>query len=296
MQTEQPNPRSLGIDRASTLDILRIMNDEDATVPDVVRQALPAIAAAVDAIVERLERGGRLIYAGAGTSGRLAMIDAAECVPTFNTDPSLVVALIAGGERAFLRAVEGAEDHREGGKADLQALNVSATDAVVGIAASGRTPYVLGVVEEAKRVGAITIGISCSAPAALLDAVDIPIAAVTGPEVIAGSTRLKAGTSQKLILNMLSTASMIRLGKVYRNRMVDVQTTNEKLVWRARGMVAELVGVDETEAARLLEQSSGEVKTAIVVGLLGLTADEARVRLSAAKGRLATVIEENGTP
>ncbi len=293
MQTEQANPRSVGIDRAPTPEILRLMNEEDATVPGVVRQAIPALAQAVDAIVERMERGGRLIYSGAGTSGRLAAIDAAECVPTFNTDPGLVVALMAGGERAFKRAVEGAEDRRDAGRDDLLALNVTANDSVVGIAASGRTPYVLGAVEAAKTVGAVTIGISCSTPSVLLDAVDIPIAAVTGPEVIAGSTRLKAGTAQKLILNMLSTAVMIRLGKVYRNRMVDVQTTNEKLVWRARGIVAELVGVPEAEAAHLLEQSGGEVKTAIVVGLLGLSADEARDRLAAARGRLGAVIEGN---
>ncbi len=293
MQTEQTNPRSLGIDRAPTLDILRLMNEEDATVPAVVRDALPAIAQAVDAIVERMERGGRLLYVGAGTSGRLAAIDAAECVPTFNTDPTLVVALMAGGERAFKRAVEGAEDNREAGRDDLLALNVTAVDSVVGVAASGRTPYVLGAIDAARSVGAVTIGIACSAPSALLEAVDLAIAAVTGPEVIAGSTRLKAGTAQKLILNMLSTAAMIRLGKVYRNRMVDVQTTNEKLVWRARGMVADLVGVSEDAAARLLEQSGGEVKTAIVVGLLGIPVDEARARLAAARGRLGAVIEEN---
>jgi N-acetylmuramic acid 6-phosphate etherase len=291
MQTEQINPRSLNIDRAPTLDILRLMNDEDATVPAVVRDAIPAIARAVDVIVARMERGGRLLYSGAGTSGRMAFIDAAECVPTFNTDPNLVVALMAGGERAFRRAVEGAEDNRAAGGADLLAHNPTAVDSVIGIAASGRTPYVLGAIDAAKSVGAATIGIACSAPSAVLDAVEYPIAAVTGAEVIAGSTRLKAGTAQKLILNMISTATMIRLGKVYRNRMVDVQTTNEKLVRRARLMVADLVGVSEDDAARLMEQSGGEVKTAIAIGLLGIPADEARERITLARGRLGSVIE-----
>ena len=296
MQTELPNPRTAAIDRAPTIEILRLMNDEDAAVPGVVRAALPAIAAAVDAIVAGIERGGRLIYVGAGTSGRLAAIDAAECVPTFNTDPGLVICLLAGGEGAMTRSVEAAEDDPDAGRAELLARGLTANDVVVGVAASGRTPYVLGAVEAARAAGAPTAGIACSAPSPLLEAVDIPIPAVTGPEVIAGSTRLKAGTAQKLILNMLTTASMIRLGKVYRNRMVDVRASNDKLVWRARRMIAELIGVDEGAAGELLDRAGGQVKTAIVVGLLGVSADEARARLAAAKGRLAAIIEENGNP
>lgn len=278
------------IDRLSALEIVQVMNAEDATVAAAVRAALPAVAEAVEMIAARLQNGGRLIYVGAGTSGRLGVLDAAECVPTFSVPPTLVQALIAGGPAALVQAIEGAEDDREAGRADLLALDVTAKDAVVGIAASGRTPYVIAALEAAAERGATTIGISCNAPAPVLDAAQIKIAALVGPEVITGSTRLKAGTAQKLILNMLSTASMILLGKVYGNLMVDVKVTNKKLADRARRIVMEVTGVDADEAARLLTLTNNEVKTAIVAGLLDVTPDEARARLAAAQGRLRDVI------
>jgi N-acetylmuramic acid 6-phosphate etherase len=290
MQTEQPNPNTRQIDQVPTLDALRLINAEDARVAAAVEAALPQIAQAVDAIAERLRAGGRLIYVGAGTSGRLGVLDAVECVPTFGTPPELVQGLIAGGLPALTQAAEGAEDDRAAGHDELIALGVTANDAVVGIAASGRTPYVLGALDAAREVGALRVGIACNTPAPLLDAAEIGIAAVVGPEVIAGSTRLKAGTAQKLILNMISTATMIRLGKVYGNRMVDVKVTNQKLAGRARRLVAEIAGIDEAEAGRLLGQTGNRVKPAVVMALLGLSAAEAQARLDAAQGVLASVI------
>lgn len=291
MLTEQRNPRSADIDRRSTLEILRIMNEEDATVALAVREALPAIAQAVDAIVDGIRAGGRLIYVGAGTSGRLALMDAVECVPTFNTPPDLVQALVAGGTGALTQVVEGAEDDAEAGSRDLLRLGVGVRDVVVGVAASGRTPYVVGALQAANEAGAVTIGISCNAPAPLLEVAQIPILALVGPEVITGSTRLKAGTAQKMILNMLSTASMIRLGKVYGNLMVDMRITNQKLAERARRIVAEIAGVSLEEAGRLLAQAGNEVKTAIVTGLLGVEVEEARTLLEQAQGRLREIID-----
>ena len=291
MLTEQRNPRSMHIDRASTLEILQTMNDEDAAVVGAVRQALPGIAQAVDAIVERFQHEGRLIYVGAGTSGRLAVLDAAEAPPTFSTPPDMIQAIIAGGEAALTRAVEGAEDDWQAGFDAIRGRNIGESDAVVGIAASGRTPFVLGALQAANEAGAVTIGLACNAPSPLLDMARIQIAALVGPEVIAGSTRLKAGTAQKMILNMLSTASMIRLGKVYRNLMVDVKVSNEKLAARARRIVAEVTGVNEDEAGRLLAQCQNEVKTAIATYLLHMTPDEARAALARAGGRLGDVID-----
>jgi N-acetylmuramic acid 6-phosphate etherase len=291
MLTEQRNPRSMHIDRASTLEILQTMNDEDAAVVGAVRQALPGIAQAVDAIVERFQHEGRLIYVGAGTSGRLAVLDAAEAPPTFSTPPDMIQAIIAGGEAALTRAVEGAEDDWQAGFDAIRGRNIGESDAVVGIAASGRTPFVLGALQAANEAGAVTIGLACNAPSPLLDMARIQIAALVGPEVIAGSTRLKAGTAQKMILNMLSTASMIRLGKVYRNLMVDVKVSNEKLAARARRIVAEVTGVNEDEAGRLLAQCQNEVKTAIATYLLHMAPDEARAALARAGGRLGDVID-----
>lgn len=291
MLTEQRNPRSAYIDRATTLEMLEIMNDEDATVAHAVRLALPEIARAVDAIVERLQRGGRLLYVGAGTSGRLAVLDAAEVPPTFSVPPDLIQAVIAGGEKAIIHAVEGAEDDWLAGGDAMRALGVTEKDAVAGIAASGRTPFVLGALAAANTLGAMTIGISCNAPAPLLDTTHIKIAALVGPEVITGSTRLKAGTAQKLILNLLSTTTMIRLGKVYRNLMVDVKVSNEKLAQRAQRIVAEIAGVSHEEAGQLLAQSQHEVKTAIVTHLLRVTPDEARALLAWVGGRLSDVID-----
>lgn len=293
MQTETRNPKSRHIDQLPTLDALRIMNEEDVTVALAVREALPSIARAVDVIVDRLRRGGRLFYVGAGTSGRLAVVDASECVPTFNTDPSLVQALIAGGSAALVTSVEDAEDNREAGRNDLLERGVSAADVVVGIAASGRTPYVLAAIETAKSVGAATVGLACNAPAPLLDAAEIAIAVVTGPEVVTGSTRLKAGTAQKMVLNMLSTASMIQLGKVYGNRMVDVRVSNEKLLDRARRIVAEVAGVSMERAAELLDAAGHEAKTAIAMSRLGDDAAVARAALDRVGGKLADIIGES---
>ena len=291
MLTESQNPNTLEIDCLSTLEIVERINDEDAKVALAVRAALPQIALAVDGIAARIERGGRLIYVGAGTSGRLGVLDAAECVPTFNTDPALVVGLIAGVTRALTVAVEGAEDDREAGRADLLAIGLTANDAVVGIAASGRTPYVLGALAYAQEIGALTVGVACNVPSAVLDAANIAIGVPVGPEVITGSTRMKAGTAQKLVLNAISTATMIKLGKVYGNLMVDVRPTNEKLVDRARRIVAQIAGVGYDEAARLLDASGGEVKTAIVIARRGVAPDAARDLLAAAGGLLRVVID-----
>lgn len=290
MLTEERNPRTTHIDQLSTLDILQVMNDEDSAVTRVVRNALPQIALAVDAIVQAIERGGRLIYVGAGTSGRLGVLDAAECVPTFNTAPGLVIGVIAGGQAALTRAVEGAEDRSDDGERDLSNLNLTAKDVVIGIAASGRTPYVLGAMNAANQLGAVTAGIACNVPSALLDVVHIPIGLPVGPEVITGSTRLKAGTAQKMVLNMLSTTSMVRLGKVYGNLMVDVQITNEKLAHRAERITAEIADVTIEEARRLLHDT-GSVKAAVLVHLRGITADEAQARLEQTGGRLRDALE-----
>ena len=290
MLTEQRNPLTQDIDQRTTLQILELINGEDATVAAAVRAVLPAIAEAVDMIVARIRAGGRLIYVGAGTSGRLAVLDAAECVPTFSVDPELVQALIAGGKDALIRGIEGAEDSREGGRADLLTLNVSAKDTVVGIAASGRTPYVVAALEAANEVGAGTVGIVCSTPSVVLDAAKIKIAALTGPEVITGSTRMKAGTAQKLILNSISSTVMIRLGKTYGNLMVDVKVSNVKLAARARRIISEVTNLSEDEAGLVLERANNEVKTAIVMVLLAVTADDARKLLAKEQGFLARVI------
>lgn len=290
MLTEQPNPRTSDIDQLTALEIATRMNDEDATVALTVRQALPAIGKAIDAIAERLSSGGRLFYVGAGTSGRLGVLDAAECVPTFSVDPELVQGIIAGGEAALVHPIEGAEDDRNAGRTELLARSLWERDAVVGIAASGRTPYVLGALEVANETGALTIGIACNVPSAVLDAAQIAIGVPVGPEVIAGSTRLKAGTAQKMVLNILSTATMIKLGKVYGNLMVDVKVTNVKLAERARRLVAQIASVSEADAAGLLAQANHEVKTAIVMQRRGVPPDEARRLLKQAGGRLREVI------
>jgi len=291
MITEQQNPKTLDIDELSTLDIVMRINAEDWTVAEAVARALPSIAEAVDAIVARLQAGGRLFYVGAGTSGRLGILDAVECVPTYNTPPQLVQGLIAGGEAAFTRSIEGVEDDTDAARHDLMAQAMTGRDVVVGIAASGRTPYALGAIAYARQQGALTIGISCNEPAPLLDAADIGIGVVTGPEVITGSTRMKAGTAQKLVLNMLSTATMIKLGKVYGNLMVDVQVRNEKLLQRARRIVVQVGQVEPERAAELLEAAHEDVKVAIVMARRAVTADEARLLLTEAGGILRKVID-----
>lgn len=292
MLTEQQNPRSQDIDRRSTLEMLEIMNDEDATVASAVRKVLPAIAQAVDVIAARFKDGGRLIYVGAGTSGRLGVLDAVECVPTFSASPEMVQGLIAGGSRALVHSVEGAEDDAEAGSRELAALDLTAHDTVVGIAASGNTPYVVAALRYANDVGAATVGVTCNSPAAVLDTAQIAIPVLVGPEVLTGSTRLKAGTAQKMVLNMLSTASMIRLGKVYGNLMVDVMVTNRKLADRARRIVCAVADIPYEEAGRLLALSDNAVKPAIVMALLGVDAAEARLLLKNAEGRLSAVIPE----
>jgi len=290
MLTETPNPRTVNIDQLSTLEMLQVINEEDAGVAAAVGRVLPTIAQAVDAIAERLRGGGRLLYVGAGSSGRLGVLDAAECGPTFSVEPETVQGILAGGDTALIHSAEGAEDDHDMGRRDLLAVNVSARDVVVGIAASGHTPYVIGALETAHERGALTVAITCNEPAPMLDLAQIPIPVIVGPEIIAGSTRLKSGTAQKMILNMLSTASMIRLGKVYGNLMVDVKVTNQKLAQRARNIVMKVTGVSSDEAARLLAQTHNEAKPAIVMAVLGVSADEARARLHAAGGMLRQVI------
>ncbi len=282
--TEERNPLTKDIDTLPTHEMLTLINAEDQKVAQAVHHELPNIAAAVDAITTRMQSGGRLIYMGAGTSGRLGMLDASECPPTFGTLPELVVGLIAGGSAALTEAVEGAEDDREGGAAEIAELEVNETDCVVGIAASGRTPYAIGGLQEAKKRGALTISIACNRPSLLEELAQIGIALVVGPEVISGSTRLKAGTAQKMVLNMISTAVMIRLGKTYSNLMVDVQPTNVKLRQRAQRIVAEATGLDLQRATEILSACNGEVKTAIVAVLAGIPPEIARIRLQKTGG------------
>jgi N-acetylmuramic acid 6-phosphate etherase len=282
--TEQRNPSSRRLDEMSVGSILRLMNEEDRRVPEAVADALPQIAAAVELLVERWQKGGRWIYVGAGTSGRLAAMDAAECSPTFGVSPDRVRALVAGGADAALRAVEGAEDDRQAAASDLERLGISPDNAVVGLAASGRTPYVVAAVEHASKVGCATVGISNNPRSELSAVAHVGIEIITGAEVLTGSTRLKAGTSQKLVLNMLSTASFTRLHKVYENLMVDVQASNEKLRQRARRIIQEAVGVAEDEAGELLREAGDSVKVAVVMGKARVSAGEAKRSLSAAQG------------
>lgn len=282
--TEARNPSTEAIDTLPTLDMVRLINAEDARVAEAVARELPAIAQAIDAIAERMQAGGRLIYVGAGTSGRLAVLDASECPPTFGTAPEQVIGINAGGLHALTHAVEGAEDDRNAGARDLAAQEVTARDCVVGVAASGRTPYTLGALTEARQRGALTVSLACVHPSPMAEAVEIAIAPLVGPEVIAGSTRLKAGTAQKMVLNMLSTGVMIRLGKTYGNLMVDVRATNSKLQARAQRIVAEACDISIEEAGALLQACDGRVKVAIVVHRAGISAEAARARLAAAGG------------
>jgi N-acetylmuramic acid 6-phosphate etherase len=282
--TEARNPATFEIDTLPTLDMVRLINAEDHRAAEAVAVELPAIARAIDEIFDRMREGGRLIYAGAGTSGRLGVLDASECPPTYGTLPGQVVGLVAGGLDALTHAVEGAEDDREGGARDLETLGLTVLDSVVGIAASGRTPYVLGALAQARSRGAFTISLTCDHPSPMAEASDIAITPLVGPEVITGSTRLKAGTAQKMVLNMISTGVMIRLGKTYGNLMVDVQATNAKLQARARRIVAEACGVSAEQAGALLQACDGQVKVAIVAHLAGISAAVARERLAARGG------------
>jgi len=288
--TEQSNPASAKIDQVSTLEMLQIINDEDKKVAVAVEAELPRIALAVDAIVERMEKGGRLFYTGAGTSGRLGVLDASECPPTYNVSPELVQGFIAGGDKALRKAVEGAEDSSELGASELMALGFDSGDVLCGIAASGRTPYVLGAMGKARSIGALTVSISCSPQSLLSRAADIAIEVLPGPEVVTGSTRMKAGTATKLVLNMLSTGAMIRLGYVYGNLMVNVQPTNEKLVDRATRIVMEAVGVDRDRASALFENAGRVVRTAIVMGRLKVGRAEAEACLKQAQNRISAAL------
>ncbi|MEU5430063.1 N-acetylmuramic acid 6-phosphate etherase [Streptomyces olivoreticuli] len=290
LTTEAFRPELADIDRLPTLDIAKIMNGEDATVATAVAARLPEIAAAIDAIAARMARGGRLVYAGAGTAGRLGVLDASECPPTFNTDPAQVVGLIAGGAPALVSAVEGAEDSRELAAGDLTAIRIGAADAVVGVSASGRTPYALGAVAHARAAGALTIGLSCNADSPLGAAAEHAVEVVVGPELLTGSTRLKAGTAQKLVLNMLSTITMIRLGKTYGNLMVDVRASNDKLRARSRRIVALATGASDAETEAALAQTGGEVKNAILVVLGGVDGPTAARLLEDSAGQLRTAL------
>ncbi len=288
--TESRNPRTAHIDELSAAELVRVINAEDARVAPAVAVELPRIADAIERVTERVRRGGRLIYFGAGTSGRLGVLDAAECPPTFGTDPELVVAKLAGGPQAITQSVEGAEDDRDAGARAVIDLNVTERDSVLGIAASGGTPFVLGALEEARRRGALTLSLACNRPSLVEDLADIAIAPLVGPEVITGSTRLKAGTAQKMVLNMLSTGVMIRLGKTLGNLMVDVRPINIKLRERARRIVSEACDLSPSAAAALLERCGDEVKTAIVACRAGLEPVEARTRLAEAGGRIQAAI------
>lgn len=293
-RTEQRNPRSRGLDRKSTLEILRALNREDATVALAVRRELPQIARSVDAITKALRHGGTLFYIGAGTSGRLAVLDAAECPPTFGTPPGMVRAIIAGGERALRQAVEGAEDSAANGARDLRRAGVSRRDVVVGIAASGTTAYVLGALDFARRRGAVTVGVTSNPRSPVARKARISIAPDTGPEAVAGSTRLKAGTAQKMVLNLLSTAAMVRLGRVYENWMVHVALTNQKLRRRGARILEEAAGVSLSAAEHALRQSGHNLPVALVMLKTGASAPDARRRLAETSGNVREALEKAG--
>ncbi len=288
--TEARNPQTMELDSMTPLEIVTAMNREDARVPESIRPQLPNIARCVAWATEAIRSGGRLIYMGAGTSGRLGVLDAVECPPTFGVSPDVVVGLIAGGERAFVKAVEGAEDSRELGKADLDAIGLTQKDLVVGIAASGRTPYVLGGLAYANSLGCKTAAISCNPGSALGKEARLAIEVAPGPECLTGSTRLKAGTAQKLILNMISTATMVGCGKAYSNLMVDVMQTNEKLVVRAQNIVMEATGVSRDSAKEAIAQAGGSCKLAVTMILADCTVEEAKERLERCGGSVRQAI------
>ncbi len=288
--TEASNPRTAHIDEMGTMEALEAINDLDHEIAPAVRRVLPAVAAIVDAAHERMERGGRLIYMGAGTSGRLGVLDASECPPTYGVSPDLVVGLIAGGPEALVRAFEGAEDDAAAGAADLDAIGVNEADVVVGLAASGRTPYVIGGLDRAREVGALACAVSCAEGALMSAHADLAVECAVGPEPITGSTRMRSGTAEKLICNMISTELMVKAGKVYGNLMVDVRPTNEKLVERARRIVCEVADVDEGTAARLLDECDRDVKTAICRAISGEPVERCRGELAANGGNVARTI------
>lgn len=293
LTTEQNNPDSISIDQMDPIEIARLMNREDQKVIQAVEKVLPAIAQAIQTVTQCIENGGRLIYIGAGTSGRLGVLDASECPPTFNTPPSLVVGLIAGGQRALTTAIEGAEDNAQAGAEDLRGVNLNPSDVVCGIATSGRTPYVLGALAYARTIQAATIGVTCNEISELSTVCDVLIAPVVGPEILSGSTRLKAGTATKLVLNMISTGTMIRIGKTYGNWMVDLRATNVKLKDRSIRIVSGITGLGRNESELLLAACDGEVKTAIVCHTLGISKQAAQDRLMESNGRLRSALRKN---
>ena len=290
--TEQRNPNTMNIDTLSTLEMVKLINQEDHHVAEAVSLVTDKIAGAIDVIADRLSKGGRLIYCGAGTSGRLGILDAVECPPTYSTEPEMVQALMAGGYPAIFKAVEGAEDSKELGVQDMKNIRFTSGDVLVGIAASGRTPYVLGCMEYAKELGAPTVSVTCCPGSMLDEFADIGIATAPGPEVVTGSTRMKSGTAQKMVLNMLSTGTMIKLGKVYGNLMVDVKPSNEKLIRRCVTIVCAATECSEEAATAALEACGYRPKVAIVMVLCGVNADEAREMLARADGRVAKVLEK----
>lgn len=286
MSTEQINGKTNDLDILPIYDALQIMNEEDAKVPQAIKEEIPQIEKAVEIIIEAFRKGGRLIYVGAGTSGRLGVLDAVECPPTFGTPPEMVVGLIAGGEGAFIKAVEGAEDSLTMAVDDLKDIKLNENDVVAGIAASGRTPYVIAGLNYSKKIGCKTVSIACNKDSEIGAIADIAIEVVVGPEVLTGSTRLKAGTAQKMVLNMISTISMVGIGKAYKNLMVDVQRTNKKLETRAENIIIAATDVDRKLARRMLEEADGSVKLAITMILLNCNADEAKERLKLANGHI----------
>ncbi len=294
--TEQRNPATVHIDEVSTLEMVRLINEEDKKVADAVEKVLPQIAEAIDVTAQRLGRGGRLIYVGCGTSGRLGILDASECPPTFSADPEMVQGVIAGGEQAVFQAVEGAEDNRALGAEDLAKRQITEKDVVAGIAASGRTPYVLGAMEYALSVGAAVLGVTCCPGSEVDTLAQIGISPCPGPEVVTGSTRMKSGTAQKMVLNMLSTGTMIKLGKVYGNLMVDVQPTNEKLRERCVTIVRSATGADRAAAVQALSSCDFRPKTAIVMLLGKVSAQAASEALAAAEGRTAAALKKLENP
>ncbi|MFB3160936.1 N-acetylmuramic acid 6-phosphate etherase [Neobacillus sp. 179-J 1A1 HS] len=293
LTTESRNQQTMQIDTAEAIDILRIMNEQDQLVALAVKEVLPEVEVAVQFVFESFKNGGRLIYLGAGTSGRLGVLDAVECPPTFSTEPEMVVGLMAGGEGAFLKAVEGAEDDPELGVNDLKQLELTENDTVIGIAASGRTPYVIGALRYARSIGAKTVALSCNKNAAISKEADQAIEVIVGPEVLTGSTRLKSGTAHKMILNMISTSSMILLGKAYENLMVDVKVSNLKLKERAIGIIRKITGVSYELALETLEKSDLQVKTAIVMIMTETTKQQAEELLDAANGYVKIAIQKN---
>ena len=289
--TEQRNPNSMHVDSLSALEIVRLMNEEDKQVPVAIEKCLPQIAQAVECIVAAFQQGGRLVYIGAGTSGRLGVLDASECPPTFGVSPEMVKGIIAGGERALRHPIEGAEDSKAQAVVDLQIIQFSSKDVLVGIAASGRTPYVIGALEYAKSLGSVTVSIASNPNSAMANIVDIAIDTVVGPEVLTGSSRLKSGTAQKLVLNMLTTASMILMGKCYQNLMVDVQASNEKLKARAIRIVMQATDCDKALAEETLKQADQNAKLAIMMILSGLDRAQAEALLEKHQGKLQLALK-----